>query len=183
MRKLNNKGFMLVETLIVAVFLVTIFSILYTNFYPLIGEYERREFYDDIDSKYSIYWIKRIVQSGSYRLTEADKTTIDRNGFIKFSCNNIIGDEDQKATCQETLNRTGADPNNIYIIDFVTSDFKYAVDNNKSSYDEDLREYINYLPEFTKGSLNGAQFRLIVVFHNTKDDNDFYSYATIEVKK
>ena len=180
MRKLNNKGFMLVETLIVAVFLVTIFSILYTNFYPLIGEYERREFYDDIDSKYSIYWIKRIVQSGTYNLNKAE---ISSNTFTKFSCNNIVGDNDQKATCQETITRTGADINNIYIIDYVTTNFKNKVNSNKSAYDEDFRDYLDYLPEFTKGSLNGALYRLIVIFHNTKDNNDFYSYATIEVKK
>ena len=40
-KKSNNKGFILVETLIVSVFIMAIFSILYTNFFPLIGEYER----------------------------------------------------------------------------------------------------------------------------------------------
>ena len=53
--KLNKKGFVLAETLVVAVFMATIFTIIYVNFYPLIGEYEKREFYDDLDSKYDIY--------------------------------------------------------------------------------------------------------------------------------
>ena len=38
--KLNNKGFMLVETLIVAVFSMAIFSIIYTNYYPIMADYE-----------------------------------------------------------------------------------------------------------------------------------------------
>mgnify|MGYP005606583295 CR=1 FL=1 len=60
--KLNSKGFVLVETLIVSVFIAAIFAILYNNFYPLMGEYEKREVYDDIDGKYATYWIKRIIQ-------------------------------------------------------------------------------------------------------------------------
>ena len=61
--KLNKKGFVLAETLVVAVFMATIFTIIYVNFYPLIGEYEKREYYDDLDSKYDIYWFKRLVQN------------------------------------------------------------------------------------------------------------------------
>ena len=60
--KKNNNGFVLVETLVVTVFVMAIFSVIYVNFYPLAGEYERREFYDDVDSKYETYWIKRFIQ-------------------------------------------------------------------------------------------------------------------------
>ena len=59
--RLNNKGFVLAETLVVAVAITLIFGIVYTNFYPLMGEYERRENYDDIDSKYGTYWIKKYI--------------------------------------------------------------------------------------------------------------------------
>ena len=55
MKKLNNKGFVLVETLIVAAFVAGILAVLYNNLYPLIGEYEKREVYDDIDGKYATY--------------------------------------------------------------------------------------------------------------------------------
>ena len=64
MLKLNNKGFVLVETLISAVFIMSIFSIIYVNFYPIMAEYEKRETYDDVDSKYATYWIKKVIQSG-----------------------------------------------------------------------------------------------------------------------
>ena len=49
MKKNNKNGFVLVETLIVVVFVAAIFSIMFLNFYPLIGEYERRENYDDVE--------------------------------------------------------------------------------------------------------------------------------------
>lgn len=57
----TEKGFVLAETLVVAVAVMGIFSLLYANYYPLIGEYERREVYDDIDSKYAAHWIRKIL--------------------------------------------------------------------------------------------------------------------------
>ena len=38
MKKINNKGFVLAETLVVTVFLMILFTMIYSNFYPLIGE-------------------------------------------------------------------------------------------------------------------------------------------------
>ncbi len=57
----NQKGFVLAETLVVAVAVMGIFSLLYANYYPLIGEYEKREVYDDIDSKYAAHWVRKIL--------------------------------------------------------------------------------------------------------------------------
>ena len=59
MKKNSNKGFVLAETLVTTVFLMVIFTMIYTNFYPLIGEYEKRENYDTADGKYAAFWIKR----------------------------------------------------------------------------------------------------------------------------
>lgn len=181
MKKLDNKGFVLVETLVVAVFLVSIFSILYNNFYPLMGEYERRETFDDIDSKYKIYWIKRMVQDSSYNLDTKSLTKSDPSYkvFLEFSCNNFPSGT-KRTTCNETLTRVNS--SKIYIIDFVTTDFKAKVKDN-DSFSAGIRDYMTFLPEYTVGSLNQAQYRLIVEFHNTKDNNDYYSYSTIEVKK
>lgn len=65
MEKNSTSGFVLAETLVVTVFLMTIFTMLYVNFYPLIGEYEKRETYDDVDGKYAAYLIKRFIEDES----------------------------------------------------------------------------------------------------------------------
>ena len=62
MKKNSNKGFVLAETLVTTVFLMIIFTMIYSNFYPLIGEYEKRENYDTADGKYAAYWMKKIVE-------------------------------------------------------------------------------------------------------------------------
>lgn len=73
MLKFNNKGFVLAETLVVTVFLMVIFGMLYSNFYPLIGEYEKRETYDDVDSKYAVYWLKRMIEDNDYKPSDIKK--------------------------------------------------------------------------------------------------------------
>ena len=59
----NNKGFVLVETLVVTVFVMTVLTLLLVNYTPALSEFERREYSDDIDSKYDLFWIKKMVQS------------------------------------------------------------------------------------------------------------------------
>ena len=60
----NKNGFILVETLIVGVFIMAIFSLLYTNFFPLIGEYERYKDYDTVESTYIAHWARMIALKG-----------------------------------------------------------------------------------------------------------------------
>ena len=63
---------------------------------------------------------------------------------------------------------------------------------------EDINEYLRYLPNYSKiNSLNKAQYRIIIEYYRHRfdtteksagvleidADNDFKSYATIEVKR
>lgn len=72
----NEKGFVLIETLIAAVAVMGIFSLLYANYYPLIGEYEKREVYDDIDAKYAAHWTRKILV----------EKKVNNNAFSMNSC-------------------------------------------------------------------------------------------------
>ena len=87
--KINNKGFVLAETLVVTVFVMAIFSIIYANFYPIQGKYREREYYDDIDSKYNVYWMKRLIQDDSI-VDDSSwaiiKDYIAKNGGFEFYC-------------------------------------------------------------------------------------------------
>ena len=84
MKKMGNKGFALVETLIVATFVMGIFTLMYTNFFPMMGEYERRERYDDIDSVYNTYLIKKMLENSETKnLNSSLKNGIDgRNSKV-----------------------------------------------------------------------------------------------------
>ncbi len=185
-RRLNNKGFVLVETLVVSVFVMSIFAILYNNFYPLIGEYEKRENYDDIDGKYNAYWIKRIIQHESVTFSTAQLTELNNNGYFKFNCG-MVGNSNIKQMCYQLIakaqvkNEGGANPN-IYITKYNLAEFKTKVDNS-SSFSGGMHKYVEYLPNYKWDSLNNAKYRVIVEFHRVKDGNDYLAYSTIEVKK
>ena len=71
MSNINKKGFVLIETLVVTVFVVTLFLLVYRVTMPSIGEYEQLDKYDDVDSIYYANVIKRML------LRYADFTKID----------------------------------------------------------------------------------------------------------
>ena len=61
MKKINKKGFVMAETIIVSVFVMTIVSFLIMNALPLIGEYERIANYDTLESKYNANLIRKMI--------------------------------------------------------------------------------------------------------------------------
>lgn len=124
MKKLNQKGFILAETLVVSVFLMILFTMIYTNFYPIIGIYEERENYDDVDGKYTAFWIKKLIESDAYNLDaieiEADTpaaaaaaalarkqaliSCMNRNGYIRFECKDVSKKDNQRDICISLVN-------------------------------------------------------------------------------
>ena len=54
---------------------------------------------------------------------------------------------------------------------------------DKKLFRTSFRDYVDSLPDYAVASLNGANYRVIIEFHNTKDNNNYYSYATIEINR
>ena len=188
MKKLNSKGFVMTETLVVAVFIMGIFGIMYNNYYPLIGEYERREVFDDVDSKYGAFWIKRFIQHSSYDLSAAQKNTINNNGYVLFSCSNINNDY-RKTMCNKLLKELEVKDYNVqpkvYITKYNLESFKNYVeaDTNYATFSGGFSDYINFLPLYRVPSLNDAEYRVLIEFDRNKNGLNYTTYATIEVKK
>ena len=235
-KKLNNKGFVLAETLVVTIFLMTIFTMIYTYFYPLIGEYEKRETYDDVDSTYSIFWIKRLIEDSSYSITsnQGKKNDFQKYGYFRFECGDVTNDDYKRETCRnlvKALQVDGCDGNGNNCSIFITKyriggtgiSFKRTVKENGSRYWESctlptkrdcyylfmaaynptiaegsddwdelahqktfksgFQEYVITLPDYSSKSINGAKYRVVASFKHTKDNNNYYTYATTEVSK
>ena len=281
MKKLNNKGFILAETLVVTLFLMVMFTMIYTNFYPLIGEYEKRENYDDVDGKYTAYWVKKIIESSAYTLDASDISTMNKWGYIRFECSNVSEENNQREMCsnlmnsleiancdshgdgcdafitrytigtsnaavppvsfKETIRTTTirrwneacsqtADPfsasaatstnlscGSVAFIecckqkglsscrrpDFENEPADYSTlytdtetaENSliaqycykrmmKKAFTSSTKDYILSLPNYTiSHSSTGAKYRVIVVVRHKKDNNDYYSFSTMEVVK
>lgn len=181
MKKINRNGFALAETLIVSVVAVTILGIIFTHFYPIIGEYEKREAYDDVDGKYAAYWLKTILEDNiilnETKNTEF-KTAISTNKYQKFNCSEDFLDVDTKTLC--TNLKTNFNITDIYITNYNISEAKEKLINIDQN-DRSFKEYINYLPNYKKVSSTGAQYRIIIKINRTKDENNYKAYATMEV--
>ena len=246
MKKNNQKGFVLAETLVVTVFLMVIFAMVYSNFYPLMGEYEKREVYDDVDGKYSAYWLKQMVESAVYDISGSDlrKYNFDTYGYVRFECKDLT-DVDSRTVCKNivsSLQINGCDGDGNFCDIFITNyqlghieepltiaDFKQTVRTNlrrykenckssesaclnsfvnncksnynrkfanatvKQSFCEELankiaftggfQDYVLTLPDYITPSQNYAYYRVIAIVHNTRDNNNYYSYETMEVAR
>lgn len=238
MKKINSSGFVLAETLVVTVFLMTIFAMIYSNFLPLVGEYEKRENYDSVDGKYGVYWLKRMIEDSSYDIPSSKANAMKNEGYVRFECSDIIDDEEKRDFCVnivKDLQIESCDKNGNNCEIFITryrlanpNDssrkwFKEAVRSSSKRYEENcsgsscrdsyinnclsttagatidrenceekadkkifrsgFKDYIENLPDYSAESLNYANYRVITSFHNKKDNNNYYSYATIEVSR
>lgn len=171
MKKLNTKGFALVETLIVSVFVMGIFTLLYTNFYPLIGEYEKREGYDNIDSVYKTDLIKRFLSNNQGVLqvnVNPKKLNCTEAGSFTGECRNLM---------------TSLGDPEVYITNYKITELKKNIDS--TSLDSGLKEYIKYLPNYEINKY-GYNYRIIAKYkkdikEGTENTESVYEYATLGV--
>ena len=244
MKNINNHGFVLAETLVVTVFLMTLFAMIYSNFFPLVGEYEKRETYDDVDSKYGIYWLKSMIESAAYDITgdAVREKSFNDYGYVRFNCQDLT-EKDSKTVCLDlvkALQINGCDKNgnncDIFVTSyrigntddkvspwfkntvqkgykkysencFYTNDTEEAECKNsyigrcesenvanhtnvdcdkksvKSLFSDGFSDYLVSLPDYVTPSANFAQYRVFAVFHHKRDNNNYYSYSTIEVNR
>ena len=97
---MNKKGFALTETLVVVVFLVTIFTFIYVSIIPLIGKYESMsDSENDIDIVYKLYHIRKMINSDENKATILGSTvsqiTCDELNSSTF-CNELMEQLDLK---------------------------------------------------------------------------------------
>ena len=203
-----KKGFVLVVTLIATVFASALFVIIFINFYPLVGEYEKLENYDDIPSKYQAFWIRRMIESSdtsqqfkntynSFKLCSEQKarglTCTYNNEFIDISkCESLFEPGTaQYNNCVNLYNTMNV--KEAVITKYQTSGAKSKLIDN-TNYSEEFRDYISYLPNYeivkSQSSVESQydyQYRVIVKFENKSknemnEDMTYYTYSTLEVK-
>lgn len=175
-QKINSRGFILVETLIVGVFIMGIFTLLYTNFFPLIGEYERIRNYDTVESIYIAHWARMISLRG---LTDSNYSIAKDVGYLDISDCSLYTNSDSVNTCNafKSVNNVSK----IYLTSYSTEKFKAFVRDN-NSYSRSFREYIAYLPTYSKNTSktpSSGYYRVIIEYTS----NDSYKYGTIELYK
>lgn len=175
-KNINKKGFILVETLIVSVFVIGIFSLLYTNLFPLIGEYERYKNYNTVEATYIAHWARVNALKG---LPDSIYASVSTNGYLDINDCSIYTNTDGVESCYafKTINNVSK----IYLTSYSIVTFKDFVKDN-DSFSRSFREYISYLPTYSKNTTKtpaSGYYRVIIEYTS----NNTYNYGTIEVHK
>lgn len=146
MRRLNQRGFVLVETLVVTIFVLTLFIFVYKNTVPVIGDYEAMYSYDDIDSVYASNLFKQVILK--YANTDYIDEYLSRpeNTYLNITdCNNnnIYFNQEYCTKMKETLSIKEDDY--IFITEYNIEKFKKEVKNDIFFDSGDLSSFRDYL--------------------------------------
>ena len=148
--KKNDKGFMLVETLIVTVFVAGVLIYLYVQFSNLSIAYDQSYIYNNVESLYALEDIKDYIES-DMQFTEYLIENIELKHYIDISNCNLFID---KEYCLKLL-----EIENIKEI-FVTTN---SIPKERITiYNEDFLTFIN------KINIEGEQpYRIVASFNNS----------------
>ena len=181
MKKISDSGFVLVETIVVAVIVLAIFVMIYQNLIPAIGESETRLRYDDIDTVFAANTFKNLLASDNNfeNIINNAKT----NGYIDITDCNIYASAENKNMCTTLKQEIGVkEENGIYVIS-TTFDKILTIPNLPRG----LNDYINYLDKSNELKDRGGYTLIMsrtVTFTSRHDENttkDINYYANIVI--
>ena len=168
MKRINNRGVILLETLIVSIFVMAIFVFIYRNTVPMMGQYEKLETFDDVDSVYAASLIKNMVIS-NIPAKYIDETLLATSSYADISnCNDskLYTDSNYCIKLKQALNIGNNDL--IYITRYYSSD----LDNFREDINKKEKDYL-----FAGGELGKFRDYLKTVantesFYNPNSDNN-----------
>lgn len=164
--KKNKKGFALIEILTVTVVVMVIFTLLYSNLFPLIGEYEKRVGYTDVESQYISFYMRKLYKDKTINLGSSNYKLLYKNS--SKSCALLSGSE--KTKCEAIAEASG-----IVTMIVTKKDLTSLKAENLLAYSDlnELVDYIKYLPKYTNSDAT-EKYRLIIKTST--------GYATTELK-
>ena len=195
-RKLkNNKGFAMAELLAVSMVILLLFSILFSNYLPLVAEYENRLSYNDVTAEYAGYYVRKMYLTDDNKLSSSTTRIIangigiksfykvyDKNASINKVCEQYVVNEqdgDKKVIAEKYCNSILDE----YAIEEIIIT-NYSMTDVKSKYTKSsgkLYKYIQYLPEY-KNTIYTGNNDLYRIILKTKDgyattpiDTDYYT--------
>lgn len=155
MKKLNNKGFLLVETIVVATFTLTVLIALFIQFKNLLVSYNNSYNYNTVEGVYNLNNIKTYItqyQESTNSLSKQLKTKINSGGapylliYSKDSgCNTSLHLNDI-SYCNTITNSTTGNFKQIIFTDSNPTKIKEYINSHEdSNITEEMRNIIKQL--------------------------------------
>ena len=132
--KKNQKGFVLLETLIVSVFIIVTFTFVYTTLIPLIGTYKGMANNNSIDNVYKAYHIRKAI----YDDTTLWGRMIARSSYGQITCSDYT-DENYCLGLFDYLELSSEDTVIFYV--YGLSSYRDSILNN-STINQGIKDYI-----------------------------------------
>ena len=187
----DNRGFVIVETIVVAVFIIGICTFLFANFLPLIADYERVSNYDSLSSKYKTHEIRKMIlreiyndstkrniftdyitDNSFYHIYKNYNVTVGNDVITKYEICDKLNNPNY---CNTLLGSTFLDVKEIIVTPFKLSSLKQEIKNSNVS--RTIKEYVAYLPSYTKYSEDyDDYYRIIVIYNNDEIANIEVNY-------
>jgi len=170
--KKNNKGFMLTELMVVSVAILVLFIAVYSNFYPNIGEYENRLYYNNIDTEYALFYTRVM-----YLKYLKANTTTKNNLLTNVSNNNYVtlienGSCNSSYFSNEFLNKCNINAKKFNIKTLILTSYNPEKIKKSAFTDGKLAKYISYIPNYNS---DDELYRLIIKTDYGYANSNFYS--------
>ena len=128
MIKGNKKGFVITEMLMVAVFVVTIFTFIYTSTIPLIGKYrDIAERENNIEIIYKLYNIRNLIRK------DENFFKIDSGNVKRLNCSDLVNVN----ACTNLMDYLGLRNYDLFYINNISANLDNAL------FNDEVKEYLN----------------------------------------
>ncbi len=123
------------ETLVVTIFTLVTFTMLYSAVVPLLGKYNELSYYNDVDTTYDLFHIKKLI------VNDPKYSTIISENYKVITCNN--GSLLNQEACYNLFDFLGIDTTVDEVV-FMKASYKNTLKNN-STISTDIRDYLDYI--------------------------------------
>ena len=162
MRKLNNKGFLLVETIVVATFTLTVLVALFIQFRNLVGSYNNSYNYNSVEGIYNLEavetYISQYQNSSNSLVRQLHDSSKPYLVVYNGSCNTSLGIGDLAGFCGQLMSA-----GNFETVLFTSSDLtelkEYVNNNDDSNISEQIRNLVNRLDNVSNQNRLIAEYK------------------------
>ena len=158
MKKKNNGGFLLSESLIVSTFVLTVITLMFVQFKGIVVNNKKQYIYNNIQDIYSLGSIAEFIRLNSVSIS--GNNVIIFNGGVSGICNaSYISNSNYRTICTNMSRAIGADY--IFYTDSDIDIVKASVVSN-SSFNQDMKDFVE---KISTDKVDGRK-RLIAKFTN-----------------
>ena len=169
----SKKGFVLVESIVAAIFVIAFSTFMIVSILPLVGEYEKSMDYDTISAKANAHLIRKMILMDDTCRVESI-LTFNSSDFAEgaphlyyFAGDDICNYLTNENYCRKLLSKDYLDVKEIVITEYSASGLKRANGNFVNNFSRNLLDYIKYMPVYGNDTLSFYQIsdRIIVSFN------------------